>query len=405
MSHIENLWLTDTATNPDIRNNCCGCEACANICHYNAITMKHDAEGFLYPKVDLSLCINCGLCEKVCPFTNSSFTGERYLKTYGGYTTDNELLFKCTSGGLITALSLQMINRGGVVAGVRYSEDYVHAVYDLARTADEVMKFSGSKYVQSEKNKIFHIVENELKSGTEVLFVGCPCDVQALKNYLGKTYHLLICVEFVCMGVSSYRIAEEYKKYVEKKYNDTLVAINARSKAKGWFVPHLEEVYASSKIRSNTLFGTYLGYGMQVYNRPSCFNCTFRGVNGVGDIRVGDYWGIKETDKFWNPDGVSCIFVRTQKGIEELKTLEQHGFALFESDYDIATQSNMSSHKNKSERYVLLRDKFSRVFANRGLVSACRATGTSSFWIRHIVPDRFHTGLKKIYHKVVDKRP
>ena len=29
--------------------------------------MREDDEGFLYPEVDESVCIDCGLCEKVCP--------------------------------------------------------------------------------------------------------------------------------------------------------------------------------------------------------------------------------------------------------------------------------------------------------------------------------------------------
>ena len=61
------------------------------------------------------------------------------------------------------------------------------------------------------------------------------------------------------------------------------------------------------------LFGTYYGYGFQVYNRPSCLRCSFRGTNGIGDVRIGDFWGYKETDEYWNPKGVSCIFVRNKK--------------------------------------------------------------------------------------------
>ena len=46
---------------------CCGCTACAEKCPKQCITMQPDAEGFLYPVIDQSLCIDCGLCEKVCP--------------------------------------------------------------------------------------------------------------------------------------------------------------------------------------------------------------------------------------------------------------------------------------------------------------------------------------------------
>lgn len=46
---------------------CCGCRACEQICHVHAIIMKEDEEGFLYPHLNMNLCTQCGLCEKVCP--------------------------------------------------------------------------------------------------------------------------------------------------------------------------------------------------------------------------------------------------------------------------------------------------------------------------------------------------
>lgn len=48
------------------KQNCCGCSACATICPKRCITMAADNEGFLYPQVNKNICIDCGLCEKVC---------------------------------------------------------------------------------------------------------------------------------------------------------------------------------------------------------------------------------------------------------------------------------------------------------------------------------------------------
>lgn len=52
----------------DKKSNCCGCSACFSICPVNAITMKQDEEGFLYPSVDKKKCIKCYQCMKVCIF-------------------------------------------------------------------------------------------------------------------------------------------------------------------------------------------------------------------------------------------------------------------------------------------------------------------------------------------------
>lgn len=404
MSHILNLWEESNKTNTKLNANCCGCSACSSKCSVNAISMKYDDEGFLYPKVDETKCISCGMCMKTCPIQNGDDIDNPYLKTVAGYSLNTDLLMKCTSGGFVTALSLKIIERGGAVAGVRYSDDFVKVHYYLARTKEDVLSFSGSKYVQSEKYEIYQTVEQELKKNNTVLFVGCPCDIHAVKLYFGKSYDTFLTCELVCMGVSSYKIAEDYKIIAEKKNKSKLVKINARSKRKGWFVPHLEEEYSNGKIRCNTLYGTFLGYGMQVYNRPSCFECKFRGMNGVGDIRVGDFWGIKDTDPYWNPNGVSCIFLRTKVGVEALNLLDSTEFALYDTDYDTATLSNMSSYKNKSNKFVQLRAKFATTYKQKGLIAACRATGTKSFWARRLIPDCLHTSIKKRYHKFVDNR-
>lgn len=404
MSHIQNFWIRKNLINSEISPLCCGCSVCANKCPVNAISMKYDSEGFLYPWVDEKKCIDCGVCLQTCPIINQSDYVAPYIRTYAGYSLDKDILMNCTSGGFVTTLSLMIIERGGIVAGVRYSSDFVKSYYCIARTKEEVLSLSGSKYVQSEKMDVYIEVEKELKRNTMVLFVGCPCEIQAITLYLGTIYSTFLSCELVCMGVSSYKIAKDYKKYVEKRNKAKLIRINARSKMKGWFVPHLEEEFDNGQIRCNTLFGTFLGYGMQVYNRPSCFQCKFRGMNGTGDIRVGDFWGIKETDPYWNPAGVSCIFVRTQKGLDVVNTLKNYGFALYEVDYETATLSNISSHSNKAHKYVELRKKFAFIYEKKGLIAACRATGTISFWIKHCVPDCWHVGMKKLYHKFVDKR-
>lgn len=403
MSHIKNFWQNETETDQKINKDCCGCSACADKCPKNAITMIYDKEGFLYPKVNTKLCINCSLCLKTCPIENGNKKNNPYIKTYAGYTLNEEIINNCTSGGLLTALSLKYIENDDIVAGVRYSKDFIKSEYFIGQSREDIISFSNSKYVQSEKNKIYKHVKEKLDNNKKVLFVGCPCEVSGLILFLNKDYKNLLTCELVCMGVSSYKIAESYKNYKEKKLKSKLLKINARSKRCGWFVPHLEEEYENGKNICKPLYGTYLGYGMQVYNRLSCFFCKYRDTNGVGDIRVGDFWGIKDTDKFWNPNGVSCIFIRNKKGLEALKLLNKTEFKLFETDYIKATRSNMSSYLNKSQKYLNLRNKFSYIYENHGLIKACNVTGSISFWARRLLPENFLITVKKNFHKITDK--
>lgn len=384
---------------------CSGCSACASVCHVGAIKMEYDKEGFIYPTLSEDKCVDCGACGRVCPI-NSAERIEKadYLRTFAGYSERDEVIRGCTSGGFATALSEMVIEDGGVVYGVKYADDFVKAEYTRVDNKDGLVALMGSKYVQSEKGDVFKSVKSDLSEGRGVLFVGCPCDVMALKGYLGRDYENLYTLELVCMGVTSYRIAEEYKKYTEKKNHARLVSVNARSKSRGWFVPTLEEKFDNGKTKYTTLFASYYGYGFQVYNRPSCFECRFRDKSGVADFRVGDFWGIKEGDDFFNKMGVSCIFVRSEKGLSMTSRLADRGFKLFETDYALATESNMSSTKNKAQKYVDLRERFAKVFLEKGLVPACRATASLSFKLKRVIPSGLQPALKKIYHKFVDKR-
>lgn len=406
MSHINNMWSSSERTDPNTNKNCCGCSACEQVCSKSAIKMRADKEMFLYPVVDEDKCIDCGLCAKTCPVTNECKSDAPYLKTYAGYSTDESIMKHSTSGGFVTSLSHLVINKGGVVFGVTFSENFTHTQYTVAKTHDELQKLAGSKYIQVQKGDTFTQIKSYLVNGTLVLFVGCPCDVSGLKRYLRREYDNLLTCELVCMGVTSPKIAIDYKAWTEKRNNSKLVSLNMRSKEKGWFVPHLEEHFANGKMECNTLFGTYIGYGFQVFNRPSCFFCQYRDTTGVGDIRVGDFWGIKETDVFWNSKGVSGIYVRTRKGLEFVDGLKDCDFKLFETDYILATRSNMSSFKNKPVKYQQLRDKFAEVYIDqdKGLVAACRSTASFSFWVKHYVPDCFHVALKRFFHFFIDKR-
>lgn len=100
------------------KQKCCGCSACAQRCPKECISMQQDGEGFFYPKVDTSVCIDCHLCERVCPVNNQSVE-RKPLGTFAAKCLIDDVRIQSSSGGLFTLLAEHTIEQGGIVFGVR----------------------------------------------------------------------------------------------------------------------------------------------------------------------------------------------------------------------------------------------------------------------------------------------
>ena len=365
--------------------------------------MHVDKEGFVYPLVDETKCVECSMCTKVCPVINKCVDDKPYLKSFAGYSTDQKVIEKCASGGVVTSISKSIIKQGGVVFGVRFSSNYNMSEYCIARTEQDLWKLCSSKYIQPNKLGIHKEVKVELQKDIPVLFIGCPCDVAALKRYLKKDYDNLLTCELFCAGITSKKILDGYREIREKKQKNKLVAFNVRNKEKGWFVQHIKEEYENGKVYYKNHFGTYLGYGFLTFRRPSCYHCQYKQNVTYCDIKCGDFWGIKDTDPFWNLLGVSVILAKTQKGVDVLKSLKK--FNLYEIDHTRATINNDGFMGKFNPECWDKRNKFAKIFIdeNKGLSLACIKTAPWSFWVKYFVPSSYHTFMKKIFHLFIDK--
>ena len=227
------------------KKDCCGCSACVQICPKHCIHMVADNEGFLYPQVDTTVCINCGLCEKVCPVINQNEPREP-LAVYAAKINNDEIRIKSSSGGIFTLLAEKIINEGGVVFGAKFNKNW-DVVHDYTETINGLEAFRGSKYVQSIIGDNFKIAKQFLNDGRKVLFSGTPCQIAGLKRYLQKEYNNLLTIDIICHGVPSISIWGKYKNKVKQlaSYScrdfastnnklSTLNDINFRDKTNGW---------------------------------------------------------------------------------------------------------------------------------------------------------------------------
>lgn len=401
MECIENYWRSHTTTNEN-RSDCCGCAACRNICPKQAIEMRQDEEGFLYPFVDKHKCVSCGLCRGVCPILNISGKRNEILSAYGGYWNDKERIKRCASGGIATALSEYIIKQHGIVYGVAYSDDLEYSHYSRVSTLDELDYLSGSKYIQSRKNTIYQDVQKDLTKGTTVLFIGCPCDIAAIKKYVKRDYECLVTCELVCMGTTSEKVLQHYKESRERINKSRLININMRSKHYGWYVSAVEEKYENGKVTYAPFYSTDLGTAFLQFIRPSCLNCRFRNQNSSADIKIGDFWGVSSKDDFWNTQGTSCVIVETEKGLQIITKMNK-ALHLTQVNNN-RLNNNKSLFENPSEEYCKRREAFSELLIKDGLQQACKKCMTTTQRIKRLIPGSIQPLAKIIIHRVIDKK-
>lgn len=308
------------------KQDCCGCSACAQRCPKQCITMAEDEEGFLYPQVDTSKCVDCHLCEKVCPVINQD-EARTPLKVYAAKNSDDEIRLKSSSGGIFTLLAEQTIKDGGVVFGACWDKEW-NVKHDYVDKISDLQRFRSSKYLQSVIGDNYLKAEQFLKTGRKVMFTGTPCQIAGLKHFLRKEYDNLLAVEVICHSVPSPGVWQQYlaEKLQTLGWNKSDIShISFRSKATGWkgysFMIENNNGNVFSELGSNNAF--MRGFLENLYTRPSCQMCPAKQLKSGSDITLGDFWGINSLMPEIDDDkGVSVVIVNTEKGREAMHIVD-----------------------------------------------------------------------------------
>ena len=319
------------------KKDCCGCGACVQRCPKSCISMREDNEGFLYPEVNKEICIDCGLCEKVCPVINQS-EERKPMAVYAAKHKDERIRLASSSGGVFTAIAESVIDEGGVVFGARFDKNW-SVIHGYTETKEGLAAFRGSKYVQSRIGESYKDTEAFLKTGRKVLFSGTPCQIAGLKRFLRKEYDNLLTVDFICHGVPSPGVWREYlKEETERqcggknsvlsppkdKLGDVRIEnISFRNKRLGWkkysFALTLSTTNGSgakntvllSEPLSKNIF--LRGFLADLYLRPSCHACPAKKFKSGSDVTIGDFWGVQNVmPKIDDDKGVSVMFVNRE---------------------------------------------------------------------------------------------
>lgn len=324
-------------------SDCCGCTACATICPYDAISMKPDRLGFLYPNVNKDKCVNCGLCEKVCAFKDD-YDKSHLLETPIAYAVrhkDETEVLKSRSGAAFVAISDYILEQGGVVYGAGF-EDHFRVVHKRAVNKTDRDELRGSKYVQSDLTDVFKQVKKDLVDGKSVVFSGTPCQTSGLKSYIGKRLsNNLILVDIVCHGVPSPYIWRDYLAYVESKHNSSIDIVNFRDKKEFGWKAHKETFKLKNGEFVIDNMYTELFY-KNIMFRHSCGNCHFTNLKRPSDISLADFWGWEQSVPKMNLDdkGISLVFVNTEKGKNLFETIKDRTY-YDEVDLEKCVQSRL----------------------------------------------------------------
>lgn len=293
---------------------CTGCSTCFNICPTDAIKMEKSEEGFLFPQIDNNKCINCGLCAKRCPEI-APFELRYPQETYCGYG-NNSLVKSSASGGAFVTFAKHIIEKEkGIVYGATLTmpEGICHHI--AVDSIENLHLLQNSKYVQSDICNVLTDCKEKLDKGITVLFSGTPCQIAALKSYLGKDYSNLFAIDIICHGVPS---PEFLKKYIANEIDSEVKELRFRHKCEAstrrsaFDINYDTEKGTIIKPGGNDLY--YAPFINGESYRECCYSCQYAKEARVSDITIGDcdswrlYPGIEE-------NGIlSSILVNTEHG-------------------------------------------------------------------------------------------
>lgn len=298
---------------------CCGCRTCQIVCKFNAISIVEDRYGFERVSIDKTLCKDCGACEKVCPALHIPTVSDRYVcgLTYSLNETE-----RCdgSSGGVFGVFAKKVLSQNGCVYGAAF-DTQLELKTTCAETESELEPLYKSKYLLCDINVSFAEMQKKLLSGQLVLYCASPCQVAALKLYLGKDYDNLILVDFACHGVGSQSLFNRSIEYMEKKLSGKVTGFAFRHKGKGsashhyYKMTYIKKGKTISKEDLYFSFPYYNAYCKQLVCRESCYACQYATPERVSDITIGDFHNIEHYESSVDSyAGVSMFVCNTKRG-------------------------------------------------------------------------------------------
>ena len=288
---------------------CTGCMACVDICPKNAISVEDEMMAY-NAEIDISKCVNCDACKKVCQVNNEiKFNQPKYWKQ--GWALDEDIRKESSSGGFATAIELMFVKTMGSVCSCTFEKG--NFVFKLVEREDKIHDFKGSKYVKSNPSGVYNLILHKIRAGEKVLFVGLPCQVAGVLKYVGNNDNLYT-IDLICHGTPSPKILQSFLDIYNMKLQD-INKISFRTKNtfqlekdKLFNVPAVMDYYTHTFLNS-------------VSYTENCYTCKYARTERISDITIGDSWG-SELDTDEQNRGISLAICQTEKGKQLLMNSE-----------------------------------------------------------------------------------
>ncbi len=379
----------------DRDTECCGCEACRQICPKQCITMLPDDKGFIYPKINQSACIDCKLCQSVCPL-HSTVEAQPNDNCYIYLNNDEKYRLQCASSGAFESLckSFAGSNKEVVVFGCEMSDDF-QVMHSYCLNYKGIDRFKKSKYLQSKIGDSFIHAKRFLQEGKFVIFSGVPCQVYGLKKFLRKNYDNLLLIDLLCHGIPSQKVFNSYIRSLQFAYGKKVIKYNFRHKEiymGKWQNLSVKATFSNGKdVSLNCSEDLYMvGFLSGLFNRDCCYECKFASTSRCSDLTIGDFWGISE----YNPEydesktnGTSLIIASTEKGRMVLKNLDDGSIEEVPLSLAIPFNGQLTAPQKIHDKRNLF---FSNLKGPLGFIRAMSACFPEEYSIRSLL-------LKRLY--------
>lgn len=343
---------------------CVGCRSCEQSCPVSCIKLRENQEGFIYPTIDTDLCIECGKCINACPVEKKGLHINKPLEVWAWKNKNSVDLMRSASGGAADSATRVVLQTGGIVYGAAYDDQLV-VRHIRVENEEERYRLQSSKYVQSNLDNTYSLVKRDLLDGKCVLYTGTPCQISGLYAYLGGNKNNLYTIDLICHGVPSPKFFKKYVDYQQKQMGEKVISYNFRSKDKrGWGTQYLLKTKTKTKALTLDRYGKHFMDG-DCY-RECCYQCEYAKINRVGDLTVGDFWGIaKSHPDFYSTKGVSSVFVNTIKGKKIFEKMKEY------AEIEVATlEEAMVKQRNlvKASERTISRNSFYNEIDNENFI-------------------------------------